>query len=244
MRALSASELLNVWEWGRTEPPFQRALMLLAASCPDKVPEELAMLPIGRRDALLLKLRAWTCGPVLESMVACTACKEQFECAFTVEDIGLAPDENPPEHYTLRTGGYDVAFRLPNSTDLAEIAACKTIESGRRRLLERCLLRMNRGDDEIAVAQVPEAVVEAIAEHMAQADAQADVRFALTCPACGHTWESIFDIVSYFWSEIDAWAHRTLDDIHTLAAAYCWTEAEILALSARRRQFYIDKVVR
>ena len=44
---------------------------------------------------------------------------------------------------------------------------------------------------------------------MAEADPQADVQLELNCHACAHTWASPFDIVSFFWREIDAWAQRT-----------------------------------
>jgi predicted DNA-binding transcriptional regulator AlpA len=75
---------------------------------------------------------------------------------------------------------------------------------------------------------------------MAAADPLADIRLGLICPACGHAWQVLFDIVTFFWSEIDAWARRTLREVHALARAYGWREAEILALTARRRQHYLE----
>ena len=63
---------------------------------------------------------------------------------------------------------------------------------------------------------------------------------ALYCPECGHRWHATFDIVSFFWSEIDAWAYRTLHQVHRLASAYGWREADILAMSPWRRQFYLS----
>jgi hypothetical protein len=77
---------------------------------------------------------------------------------------------------------------------------------------------------------------------MSRADPQADVRLALTCPACRHQWRSIFDIVTFFWIELDVWARRTLRDVHALARAYGWREADILALSPQRRQCYLEMI--
>ncbi|HEX2516118.1 MAG TPA: phage baseplate protein, partial [Chloroflexota bacterium] len=37
-------------------------------------------------------------------------------------------------------------------------------------------------------------------------------------------------------------ARRLLREVHTLARAYGWREAEILALPGRRRQTYLDLV--
>ena len=81
-----------------------------------------------------------------------------------------------------------------------------------------------------------------IIDQMALADPQADVQLNLSCPACNHHWQSVFDIVSFFWSEIHAWAQRTLREIHALASAYGWREADILALSPRRRQLYLEMI--
>ena len=77
---------------------------------------------------------------------------------------------------------------------------------------------------------------------MADADPQADVRLALDCPACGHKFLAAFDVVAYFWSEINAWAYRLLGEVHTLASAYGWREDDILALSPWRRHVYLEMV--
>jgi hypothetical protein len=50
--------------------------------------------------------------------------------------------------------------------------------------------------------------------------------------------------VSFFWQELDDWADRVLRDVHELASAYGWPENEILALSPRRRQCYLDLIRR
>jgi hypothetical protein len=81
-----------------------------------------------------------------------------------------------------------------------------------------------------------------VEEWLAAADPQADIEMALHCPGCAATWRQGFDIVSFLWAEIDAWARRTLYDVHRLAAAYGWREGDILAMSAPRRQAYLDLV--
>ncbi|HXI74354.1 MAG TPA: hypothetical protein VNG94_02120, partial [Pyrinomonadaceae bacterium] len=86
------------------------------------------------------------------------------------------------------------------------------------------------------------AVTDAVAKRMAEADPQADLRLDLSCPACGHRWQALFDIDSFFWSEINAWAQRVLTEVHALASAYGWRERDILDLSPRRRQFYLGLV--
>jgi hypothetical protein len=48
--------------------------------------------------------------------------------------------------------------------------------------------------------------------------------------------------VSFFWNEINTWAYRMLRDVHALATAYGWREADIVAMSPWRRQVYLDMV--
>jgi hypothetical protein len=94
----------------------------------------------------------------------------------------------------------------------------------------------------VAVDLLPADVLGAVEDQMAAADPQADVRLALSCPACGHQWQEVFDIVSFLWGEVQAWALRLLREVHTLASAYGWSEADILALSPQRRQMYLEMV--
>jgi hypothetical protein len=62
----------------------------------------------------------------------------------------------------------------------------------------------------------------------------------LRCPTCGHSWHALFDIVAFFWAELASQAKRLLREVHTLARAYGWREADIVSMSARRRQLYLE----
>jgi hypothetical protein len=247
MRTLSTAELLNVWELGRGQSLPQRALLLLEAACPDTPAALLRELDIGRRDACLLALREWTFGPQLGSLVTCPKCGERLELTFGVADIrALFPhrDEGEERAETLSASisGYEVKFRLPNSLDLVAVAASQATDATRQLLLERCIVTAHCDDKETPVHQLPTEVVDAVVERMARTDPQANLELAVACPACNHQWQVIFDIVSFFWSEVNTWAHRTLREVHTLARAYGWSERDILAMSPWRRQCYLEMV--
>jgi len=110
-------------------------------------------------------------------------------------------------------------------------------------LLARCIIDVKRADSdggEVAVEILPAPIADAIAARMSEADPQADVELSLTCPACGHAWLQPFDIASYLWAEIGDWAKRVLREVHALALAYGWDEADILAMSAQRRRMYLQ----
>jgi hypothetical protein len=248
MRRLTASELLDVWERGAPQPPAQQVLTLLAAANPGTLPEPLWELSIGQRDARLLLLREWTFGAQLMGLATCPKCGVCLEMSFTTRDIRLHDRSLKEENeetlgvFSLIVAEYEVSFRLPNSLDLAATADQEDLAAARARLLQRCLLAVRHNGVEITSSQLPAPIVEAISERMAQADPQADVQLALTCPTCGYQWGATFDIASFFWSEIDAWAPRILSEVHTLARAYGWREADILAMSPRRRQLYLEMV--
>lgn len=257
---LSATQLLELWEQGQQASPLQQALLLLTAACPAYTAEQLAHLPIGQRDALLIQLRAWTFGPQLVSVVNCPRCAERLEFTLESNTLLLAPPTDggePPDTFSLQADGYAVTFRLPTSVDLAAIALLADTATAQQQVLARCLLTAHTGVElgskagetemdapgsPVPLEQLPPPVLAAVQERMAAADPQADLQVALTCPACAEEWNAFFDIVTFFWRELDDWARRTLREVHLLAGAYGWREGEILALSAWRRRAYLELV--
>lgn len=241
MRALSSSELLDAWEQGQGQPAFRRALFLLAAACPERPPAELAALPIGRRDGLLLSLRELAFGTRISAVATCPACGERLDLQFETKEIRSAPPALPDgEPLTLRRDGWEACFRLPDSLDLAALASCASLEEARWSLLGRCVTEAMVDGTTVDPAALPEPAASAIETAMAEADPQAEVRLGFACAACGHEWAPLFDVVQFLWSEVDAWARGLLRDVHALASAYGWTEEEILALSPFRRQAYLE----
>ena len=239
MRALATAELLEAWERGLELSPPQRALAILGASTPNSGPEALGRLTVGERDACLLTLREWTFGPRLAGTAQCLQCGEAVEFVFDVADVRQQPGSAPPE-LVVTNGEFVVQCRLPSSSDLVAIHDCSDVGSARDMLAKRCIAEVHRQGVPCPFDGLPEAVLDAVAEHMSRADPQADVQLALTCPACGHQWQSMFDIAAFFWDEVHAWARRTLREVHTLASAYGWRESDVLALSPRRRQVYLE----
>jgi len=224
MRALSATELLSVWESGRSQVPLQRALTMLAVACPAVSFDSLARLTIGQRDARLLRLREMTFGFGITGVTDCPECGEKIELSVDSSDIGPATETEPPNELVVQANGGEVRFRLPTSADLLAV-------NSHAQLLERCLL--NGGD------HLSENLEAKIGEKMSSADPMADIALALNCPSCEHKWEAPFDIVAFLWHEISTAARRLLREVHTLASAYSWTESEILALSPARRRAYL-----
>ena len=240
MRALSAAELLNVWERGLAQSPPLRALTLLSAACPDVAPESLATLSVGDRDAKLMTLRKWTFGAQLACIASCTACGERLELSFSTDDLFANENDASTGGFSFLIADYELSFRLPNSLDLAELATLDSPDAARQLLLDRCISRAERNGNNVGISELPPYVVDALVTRMGEIDKTGNVQFVLNCSQCSQRSEAIFDIESFFWKEINAWATRMLREVHKLASTYGWRELDILNMSAWRRQVYLN----
>ena len=241
MRSLTTAELIDVWERGLAQPPEQRALSLLGAAHPNQSIEAVGTLSIGRRDAQLLTLREWVLGPHLVGLADCPQCHLCVQIDLDAADL-RAPAPEPIETFTLTLGEFGARCRLPDSFDLIAAAQQPDVDAARQVLIGRCVLSVERAGQAHPIDQLPPDVLSAIEAQMEQRDAQAQMLLALTCPQCAHAWSAVLDIAAFFWAEINALAARLLCEVHTLASTYGWREADILALSAYRRQAYLDLI--
>jgi hypothetical protein len=242
---LTGEALLRVWERGASLHPVDRALTILAAVHPEVAPERLAALSVGRRDTALLRVRQATLGPAVRGFVACPTCGEKLELALDGGDLEAAiypiPDEAAGSfEEAFAMDRYSLRFRLIDSFDLAAAAACPDPSAGRAELLRRCVVGAERDGVPVTPADIPEPIIRELAGRMAEVDPQAECRIDLTCPVCDLRWQAPFDVVDFFWAEIAAAARRLLREVHGLARAYGWREADILAMSSRRRRAYLE----
>ncbi len=248
MRSLNATEMLDVWEHGLNQPNLQRGLILLAAASPELDPDAVAKLSIGVRDTRLLQLREWMFGSNLNNTALCPQCGERVEWEGNTRDFikHALVEDDAVEEYDLEMDNYHVRFRLPNSLDMVSIMGLAESDNSNannklatQALLERCIITNESSSN---VGDLPDNVLDALSGKIEALDPLAVISTTLTCPECSHQWVSLFDIASFLWAEINAWAERTLLTIKQLASAFGWTESEILGLSPFRRQLYLEMV--
>jgi hypothetical protein len=242
MQPLSASELISVWEQNQGLNPIRQGLALLSAACPEMSLEQLTSLTIGQRNNLLLQLRSRTFGTDLPGTVTCPNCGVDLEFQIKVSDIFEMGNTESAESIVVEIANYKVSFRLPNSKDLLILQDENDIDSRRSILFKHCLIEVQHNVRGQTDEELPIEVVDAISNRMSQADPQAEIQVALFCPDCDHHWQAVFDIVSFFWSEINAWTRSILSEVHLLASVYGWQEADILAMNPARRKLYLDMV--
>ncbi len=243
MRPLSARHIIQIWEIGQSQHPLDKALTLLSFAYPERSMTELASLSIGQRDAHLLTLRELSFGDRMNGFADCPKCGERLEFNLNVTDIRIVDPSKPLEQdYTLTAQGFELRFRLPNSWDVAAIVGYEDTGAASSQIVQRCLLQANREGVPVAYSELPPAVLTQLAKQMTESDPQAEVLLDLSCPACNHSWQALFDIVEFFWTELNAQAKRLLYEVHTLARFYGWREADILSMSTLRREFYLNLV--
>jgi len=225
--AVAAASLLDAWEQGARQHPLHRALTLLRVAEPQASLEALAELPIGERDRRLFALRARLFGPQLEAVAACPRCGEKLDIACDGRAV-FAGDG--AQHAEVEVAGRRLSLRAPSTVDLLDVAELPPAERPAA-LLARC-----------AGEAVDDRLREAVEARLAELDPLGEVSFALGCAACGHEWAEVFDIAGFLWTEVGDRAQRLLREIHTLARAYGWREADILALTPQRRAAYLTLV--
>jgi hypothetical protein len=245
MRTPTAADWLRAWERGGDASAAARSLYLLGAGDEALDQDALLRLPLGQRDALLLRLHARLFGRRLDGVARCPACDAVVEVSFDAQALLTGPEADGDTStgvFELQSATHDlrVRFRAVNCADLLALQDCADVVDARNLLLQRCVIetaKLSNG----APASLPEALQAELAQAMAAADPQADLQLAFHCPECAHDWEPAFDIARFLWQELHAWALRLLRDVDTLARHYHWSEADILAMTPRRRQAYLEQ---
>jgi hypothetical protein len=240
MRGLTAKEILGVWEVGQYQVSAERALTLLSTFCPQTPREDLERMSIGKRDALLLSFREILFGSQFSATTRCPHCGSMIDLGFSSSEVRTNALDEQAETFFVSVREYEFKCRVPDSRDLLAVMHKPDQDSITNALFEQCVSQKQPHDLAVSLTSLPEDVSEAVVAEIAKRDPQGDIRFNLSCPDCSHHWEAIFDIVSFIWNEICAWAGRLMRQVHTLALAYGWREVDILSLSPLRRQVYLE----
>lgn len=237
MTGPSAAELLDLWETTLRLDPARRAIALVGCAARDSPGP--AALSIGERDRALFGLRESLFGRRVEAVARCSACGEDAELTFPATDVAPRAPAAADSTLELCDAGWTVVFRPPSSADLLTCSG-HDVAAVRQQLLERCVLAVREHDRPASLDDVPATLLNRVPALMAEADPGCDVELAVPCPHCGSDYSVLFDVGEFLWQELDGWCYRLLHDVQLLAGAYGWRESDVLALSAWRRQLYVE----
>lgn len=233
MTRLDDRTLLRAWERGLGQHPTARALALLAlaGTAIEGTESDWAAVDVGSREVLLARLLEALVGGSVWAGAECGSCRARLEVPVDVAAVARYPVHPPGARFVTVAGGVDVAFRLPTTEDLAAVRAAAPA-GARRLLLTRCL-----GD---GADPVPTGTAEAVERAMERVSPAGAVVVIVACPNCGTATPTGLDISVLLWAEVEVRAAALLAEVHALATAYGWTEAEVLALSPARRGAYLE----
>lgn len=223
--ALTPRAILDLHDAARGADHLSAALMMWQA-VDGRDAATLADLPIADRDRALFASRIATFGAAAECYVECPECAEPLEFELDIGGLVAAPGEHRGVvHHEV----CELAFRLPTTSDLQAISGSPDPRSA---LVARCV--------DSAPEPLTSELCDAVDASMAALDPQVDIELKLDCASCAHTWIARFDIGAFYQREVEVEARRLLREIHALARAYGWSEAEILELSPARRRSYLE----
>jgi hypothetical protein len=246
MRVLNAEDMLVAWESLHQRSEQEAALVLLALACPESSAEELAVLPLAERNALLLELRGTTLGRQMEGRAPCPECGTalEFELDACTLTTGLR-EQTSLDSKELS----DFVMRPANTRDLLACAEMTSEEGARLLLIKRTVLmksaeldeaRMTEAGDGTDLEELPSTVSAALMERFEQLNAAAEIQVQLQCFACAARPRLDLDVAHYVVREIGWAARRLLREIHELASAYGWSEQSITQMSSARRAAYLE----
>ncbi|WP_438605204.1 hypothetical protein [Inquilinus sp.] len=178
-------------------------------------------LVLGDREIVLRALHAETFGRRVSTAAPCQAgCGETVAFDLDVTALADDPPETGPAH-RARIGEREAALRLPTGADLEAALAA---DDPARALLEACVgdVALPRG---------------AVSDALARLDPNAETSIVFECPACGAVGERFLDAFELIRRALVDQG-GVLAQVHRLASAYGWSEAEILALPRGRRLRY------
>jgi hypothetical protein len=241
MKPLSAHDMVRIWELGIAQGPIDRALTILSPAFPDLTREEISRLSLGQLNSHLFDVREMLLGPEMNCYAECPQCKQGLEFTIAVSAI-RGGDSVEPNEQELSLEGYELRFRLLNSLDLKAALGASDKKAMCRMLAARCVLEARREGKEIARDQLPDMIITGLAARLSECDSNAEVLLDLECPSCKNRWQIALDMASFLWNELSVQVRRLLGEVHTIASAYGWQEAEILGMSARRRHIYLELI--
>jgi hypothetical protein len=216
--------LLDAWEAGSGWPEVARGAVVLDVARACGAGSALD-LPLGDLARLAARCHADAFGAILTGVLDCAGCGAVLDVTV---DLAALPDALPGA-LPGGAGGGTPAVRAPTARDLLAAAGRP---DARDVLVSRCVAAGTGALDDAALAAA-EARLEALA-------GPALTTLRATCPACGAAVAGDLDPPWLLWTRVAAAGPELLRDVAALAAAYGWSEPQVLALSPRRRAAYLE----
>ena len=181
---------------------------------------------VARRLDALITIRL-AGGVAMESIpLRCPQCNEDFEISL---DLAASRSRGTPERIGFEVDGEHFEARCPTGLDHARWLAERPSE----RVVAASLL-----DTE---AEPNETIVAALNAALANQDPARELPVSTQCPSCEAAIETVIALETRLLQAFAAEQRSWLREIAAVARSYPWSEAEIAAMPAWRRRFYLAR---
>ncbi len=170
----------------------------------------------------------------------CSNCTEKFDFQITYSDLPVIPAKDGYPFVTVATRFGEQIFRVPTGADQESVLNIRSDADAERILLKRCHFAgagFEKTDFENIAFQKND--IEKIGAALEQVSPGIITNINAGCPGCGE--QHLIRLDPYFLLQKNI-GEDLFNDIHVMAKHYHWNEREILALSRKRRQIYLDLI--
>ena len=236
------ARLLAAWAASAGAPELARGCAVLAAAGLAD-PTSMLDLPLGLVGYLGVRCHLTSFGSQVDALTACRACGATLDLALSLTELLPSPDTvldqdgpaDPAPTRTLRLADGVVTVRSPTVRDLIAAAADP---DPRGALVRRCA--QGPGSAPVEVAGLGPDDLALVDEALEELSGLGLITVRAACPDCGEPVAALLDPAALLWQQVQDAAPALLRDVATLAAAFGWSEREVLALPAVRRRAYLQ----
>lgn len=204
--------------------------------------EEIWDWALPRRSQGLLAITAATRGTSAVLELRCTAagCGESLDL-----ELDLAMFQGVVEPEVVRCTpepGRRLELRLPRGSDQRSWLQAEARPESDAGLLARSLVLSLDGEAPAADWTLPDAWLTPIGEALEEEDPLNAPRLEAVCPECGSEVHLDLDLEELLLRRLAERQADLMDEVYALAAAFHWTEDEILRLPPSRRRAYLARL--
>ena len=163
----------------------------------------------------------------------CGSCSTQFDVPVDLSCLPVKTAEASYPSVEKNFGKTAYGFRVPRLADLKSLDNSLSSEDATKHLIESCQI-------EGPAREFTKKERAEISEALETVSPEIPISLQSACPECAEVNDIPFDTAAHLIS----FFKNPLEDVHEIASAYHWTEAEILALSRSRREAYLSLIER
>lgn len=164
-------------------------------------------------------------------------CGEQIELEFELESFARATDDHP---CAWSGAGPELVLRLPTGEDQRRWLESPPADADVLPVwMGTSLVREIDGGAPDANWRLPQAWLAGVEDALAERDPTTDLSVTASCTGCSNDLEVEVDLEELLLDRLARMQQDLLLEVHSLASGYHWSEAQILALPAWRRAYYL-----